>query len=322
MALPDDLSALAGRRRFENQSVIAQARLVLRAQWTRVDPNAPEQSWDNAIGPIAGRLMRAAQIAAAHGAQEYVTATLEAQGIDPDSEGVVPPEVFSGTASDGDDLDGLLRLPAVATQQAIDAGAPTAEALDTGRKQLERIVSTQVGDAARVPTGVAVVAAKHANGYIRMATPPSCARCIILAGKWYADNTGFKRHPLCDCVHIAADEATAEHYTTNPHAYFDRLTEDEQDQLFTHAGAQAIRDGADIFQVVNARLKVYRLTTAAGQKYKATKLGVTKRSLAGMRLSKGGKRIPIRLMPEALYQIAGNSRTELLRLLRLHGYVV
>lgn len=320
MPLPADLAALAGRRRFANQATVATASAVLRAQWTRLDPNAPEQSWDNAIGPIAGRLMRAAQIAAAHGAQEYVTEALDAQGIDPAAEGRVPPEAYSGTASDGDDLDGLLRLPAVAAQNAIASGTPAAEALDTAGKQLDRIVATQVGDAARVPVGVSIVAASHADGWVRMATPPACARCIILAGKWFADNVGFERHPNCDCVHIPANEDAADDYITDPHAYFEHLTAGEQDQIFTKSGARAIRDGADLFQVVNVRMQM-RSLTMAGRTLKATNVGVTKRSKAGMRLSKGGKRKAIRLMPESIYEIAGSDRTELLRLLKLHGYI-
>ena len=33
---------------------------------------------------------------------------------------------------------------------------------------------------------------------------------------------------------------------------FNGMSEEEQDKVFGHADAQAIRDGADIYQVVNA----------------------------------------------------------------------
>lgn len=40
---------------------------------------------------------------------------------------------------------------------------------------------------------------------------------------------------------------------TGPGDYFESLDRAEQDKIFTKAGAQAIRDRADINQVVNAR---------------------------------------------------------------------
>lgn len=292
----------------------------MRGQFGRVDPNDPLRSWDNAVGPVAGRLMRAAQVAAASGAQQYVSETLAVQGVDPATDGTVDTIRFSGTASDGDDLDALLRLPASTAQFKLDNGAPPAEALDAGRKQLDLITVTQVADAGRVSVGVATAVARHSEGYIRLATPPSCARCIILAGKWYASNVGFRRHPRCDCIHIPAVEDAGRDYTTDPHNYFDQLSESEQDKLFTKAGAQAIRDGADIFQVVNARLSMQSVNMA-GRILKATGSGTTRRSVAGKRLSRGGKRKVIRLMPESIYQIAGDNRDELLRLLKLHGYI-
>lgn len=75
----------------------------------------------------------------------------------------------------------------------------------------------------------------------------------------------------------------------------------EQDKVFGKAGAESIRQGADISQVVNARSGMYsahgRLLTTAG----------------------GARRV--RLMPEQIIREAGGNRQEAVRLLGLHGYL-
>lgn len=57
----------------------------------------------------------------------------------------------------------------------------------------------------------------------------------------------------CDCRHIPCPEAVADDLTTDPRAYFDSLSGPEQERIFTRSGAKAIRDGADMGRVVNAR---------------------------------------------------------------------
>ncbi|MFK4494807.1 hypothetical protein [Dermacoccus sp. GAS27A] len=110
----------------------------------------------------------------------------------------------------------------------------------------------------------------------------------------------------CDCRHIPTTERTAGHLTTDPRAYFDSLDAAQQERIFTKAGAQSIRDGADMAQVVNARRG---MTTAqvGSERVLATRAGATR-----------GR---VRLMPETIMQIAGSDRTEAIRLLRLHGYL-
>src|SRR5699024_3123647 len=93
------------------------------------------------------------------------------------------------------------------------------------------------------------------TGYVRMINPPSCDRCAILAGKRYLWNEGFLRHPNCDCIHIPASENVAGDFRTDPYEYFKSLSESEQDRIFGKANAEAIRDGADIFQVTNTRMR-------------------------------------------------------------------
>jgi hypothetical protein len=79
--------------------------------------------------------------------------------------------------------------------------------------------------------------------------------------------------------------------------------------LFTKAGAQAIRDGGDIFQVVNSR----RGMSANGT---TTLAGTTRRAVWG-----GMNRGKVRLTPEGIYQM-GLSRAETLSMLKRYGYIL
>lgn len=88
---------------------------------------------------------------------------------------------------------------------------------------------------------------------------------------------------------------------TDPKAYFDSLDAVGQDELLGKAGAQAVRNGADMAKVVNARRGMY---TADGRLFT--------HEAAGQRP---------RIMPEQILRDAAGSRDEAIRLLRLHGYI-
>lgn len=132
---------------------------------------------------------------------------------------------------------------------------------------------------------------------------------------WYCANGLIVSN--CDCVHIPASEDTANDLRTNPKAAFAAMDRAEQDRVFTKAGAEAIRDGADMNQVVNARKGLY---TAGGRTF--TTEATTRRGIAGKRLAakRGGR--AIRLMPKQIFREANGNREEALRLLRLHGYIL
>ncbi|WP_419404267.1 hypothetical protein, partial [Micrococcus sp. F3Y] len=68
-------------------------------------------------------------------------------------------------------------------------------ALTFGRDQLRALVKTTVTDAARVAAGADMAARPRVQGYVRMLNPPSCPRCVVLAGRFYRWNAGFRRHP-------------------------------------------------------------------------------------------------------------------------------
>lgn len=150
---------------------------------------------------------------------------------------------------------GIARQRVEALEQAPDAGMEGRArlALDEAEQWMTSVAATVLMDTARAAESAATVAREEVTGWVRMLNPPSCSRCVVLAGRFYRWNEGFLRHPLCDCRHIPADESVAGDLTVDPAAYFDSLSRAEQDKTFTKSGAQAIRDGADIGQVVNAR---------------------------------------------------------------------
>jgi hypothetical protein len=296
------------------------AMLAGRRAWAGVNPGDLSGSWLSGIAVITG-IVTAQQERAAVSGGTYVTAALAAQGEYVAPDGFIDPAAFAGHAADGRPLNTLLYSPVTTVKQQLTGGASMASALAIGRGALDTIIRATVADAGRAASGVNI-AARRDVGYVRMLNPPSCSRCSVLAGRFYRWNSGFDRHPLCDCVHVpakGADAARSEGLVHDPYEYFHSLSEAEQDKTYTKAGAQAIRDGGDIFQVVNSRRGMSygglsKDGTRTGQSLKAssTKEGTTRRGNFGR---KG------RLAPEAIYQQAG-SREEALRLLEHNGYIL
>jgi len=269
--------------------------------WAGIDRSDITGSWRE-LNPHLMLAVSGAQLAAAQGSDSYVDAALSEQGIDADPEARVVPRRLAGIASDGRTLDTLLDQPRITTLTAIQGGVSPDLALATGWVDLERILRTQVADAGRVSDGIAVTARPRV-GYVRMLSGKSCGRCAILAGKWFAHNQGFLRHPRCDCIHCPSVENVAGDLATDPKRYFNSLTDAEQNDRFGKANAQAIRDGADPARVVNAGRKGGIYTTADGRQ--ATR--------------ERGRGI-VRITPEEIYRIAPDRATSL-DLLRLHGYI-
>lgn len=305
-----------------------QARLALLAmrqaarEWHSLDRRDLTGSWYRGTGLRLLALVTAAQQAAATGATQYVGDVVAAEGGRPDTQGLsVNPAAFAGVAADGRNLDSLLYLPVISSKTAIADGAGITDAMDQGLAELLQLVGSEVADAGRAADGAGIVADRAVTGYVRVLSPPSCARCAILAGKIYHSATAFQRHPHCDCVHLPVARGYRPHLT-DPADYFASLSAAEQNRIFGVAGAQAIRDGADIAQVVNARRGMY----AVGDRYGllGTREGMTRRGLARRRLraleAAGGAPGTVRLMPESIYRIASD-REEAIRLLYRYGYL-
>lgn len=174
----------------------------------------------------------------------------------------------------------------------------------------QRIVLTQLHDVGRTSAGIGVTARPGA-GYVRMIGPTACSRCAILAGRFYRWNAGFLRHPRCGCENVPTTDTASSELISDPYAYFNSLDPAAQDRAFTKAGAQAIRDGADMSQVVNAR----RGMTPNGN---FTTEGTTQRGNASRGLNRGQRR----MTPELIYKQAAGDRQMALDLMRRQGYIL
>ncbi|MHC6592418.1 hypothetical protein ACYSM9_07370 [Arthrobacter sp. C152] len=273
--------------------------------WRKLNPADLSGSWVRSLAGLQPA-MEQIQFQAAVLGGDYGASTLAEQGLYEAPKSFLNPVGFVGSAPDGRSLSGLLYSPVTQVKSALGAGHPPARALAVGRAVLDRNVQTMVADTGRAAASVDIVA-RPRIGYVRMLTPPSCARCVVLAGKFFRWNTGFQRHPRCDCRHIPSRENTAGDHTTDPYEYFRSLSGEDQDRIFTKAGANAIRDGADVFQVVNSRrgLQPGGLVTKEGTS----------------RAGNFGRGRPPRLTPEGIYS-QGLSREETLKLLERNGYIL
>lgn len=286
-----------------------QALVVLQAAdlWAEVSLSSLDGSWAAQVPFLVPALTSVQGKAAAAGAS-YGAQTLADQGLYDAPQHFVDPTGFAGMASDGRSLEGLLWGPVPHVKSLIGGGMDPRKALKSGGSFLTTIMRTQVADAGRAAAGVDT-ATKPRISYVRMLNPPSCSRCSILAGRVYRWNAGFDRHKRCDCVHVqttATAAAETEGLIHDPYEYFGSLSPAEQDKNYTKAGAQAIRDGGDIFQVVNSRrgMKPGGLTTTEG---------TSKRGNFG--------RNGPRLTPEAIYG-KGLSRDATLKELERYGYIL
>ena len=304
------------------RSALTQARSLRR--------RSPERLW---------RALTSWQALAAVTASRWLTAVLDEQGITAPAVAPLVVATQVGTASDGRSLRSLLEYA---------ARESTAHEFDT-------IVATQLQDVARSTMATDIATRPAIEGYARQITAGACSRCAILAGRFYRWNEGFDRHPNCNCEHIPTTRDAAGDVTTNPREYFDSLDEAEQDRIFTKAGAEAIRMGADPAQVVNARsgmttaqptVKVIgqrevhldiagqrittyepitetvtpsrrRLIRDEGGLYTTETGALSRASRQRMGLAKGERR----LMPESILEISNGDREQALSLLQRYGYI-
>lgn len=290
--------------------------------WGQVDRSRILDSWKLLVPALLHTIMTM-QAQAAVASTPYVDEAIRAQGGDNPTLGEILPLALTGWSSDGRPLDTLLLSPAFTAIEALNRGATLPKAMAFGKTHTAMIASTQVGDAYRAAASIASTT-RRVTTYVRAITPPSCSRCIILAGSDRSWKTDFKRHPRCNCISIPVVGDPREDLITDPKAYFDSLSKADQDRIFTAAGAQAIRDGADIARVVNARRKASGLSGAAERQRRSLR----RRDVFGRDLfttaeltvygSRGQKLV--RLMPESIYEIAKDHQ-DALRLLKVHGYI-
>lgn len=309
---------------------------AMRRQWSRLSPARVVESYD-ALQPQLLAVVLVAQSRMVAPVPGYTADVLSETGVPTSRIAQTQPRALVGSAGDGRSIEGLLDLAPGVTLDALRSGAGTAIALKAGQDFLDMAVTTALWDTARHAEVLEQATYPAVEGYVRMLNPGvhgACSRCAVLAGREYRKNQGFERHPNCRCVHIPISEASPDDFRLDGRAYFDSLSPQEQERIFTKAGAEVIREGADIGQVVNARRGMHTAQQSKrgwiprgrlapqeryGRRIYTTTEGTTKRGLASRRRT--GRRSSDRLMPESIVELA-EDRDDLLRLLRLHGYIL
>ena len=206
--------------------------ILIGRQWDRM---RSLDDWDK-IQDRVTVLTASGQVDVARRGISYVRGT-----VADDPVGVASPRAFAGVAPDGRPLGSMLYSAVV---HARTTYISPDEQLKSGRAWLQMLAHTSMADAGRAATQVQIAATPRA-GWMRMVNPPCCQRCAVLAGKFFRYNEGFKRHPRCDCVHVPTTGGKV------PQGYVSDIPTDEIHDL-TDAQRQAIADGADRNQVINA----------------------------------------------------------------------
>lgn len=294
-------------------------------------------------------LVVSAQETAAKQSVDYMGAVDDYYGVT--SQARINPGAFAGMDVAGKSVDAAIMFSTNVMFEALTAGLAQDKVLAAGYNFTSNAARTAVMDMGRQADRVQMFARPEYKQWVRQIGPGACSRCIQLAGieSW---RKAFLRHPNCHCVAVPATESFDGAIETSPKAYFDQLSKAEQDRRFTKAGAEVIREGADLARVVNAR------RGAAGIKYGPRILpGTTPRNLGSIgrtmtprnigtqqqpiwvyetveltgkrarRATKYGsldRRLPqgTRLMPETILKIAKGDRKRLNELLQHYGYLV
>jgi len=176
---------------------------------------------------------------------------------------MVVPEAFTGATLEGRAVVPELFTAATVTKSLIGRGVGVGAAFRSGTAMMSILAATMVRDAGNMADKVSGLQRSRTVMYARVVSPGACSRCAILAGVGHFTKH-FERHPECRCttVPIYSDNPDAplpDGLYGSPSDYFESLSKAEQDRIFTKAGAEAIRLGADPVSVVNARRGMYRV---------------------------------------------------------------
>lgn len=324
--------------------VIREMMVWLTRVWPPNRPTDPGQWFDRHAQSFSDRLVQA-QLEAAILAALSVNDALVMQGVSLSrAQGEIAPETFAGADGSGRPIMGIAYASSSIVATAVDGaralgGDPVlalSQAWRSAGRTLATAVQTSISDTSR--SAKSTMMGSFGTGWVRVLTPPSCARCIVLAGKYSHYAADFPRHPGCDCTQMPYDFDT-EHpdfksLFSDSNDYASALTPAEQDRLFGKASAQAIREGADVNQVVNARRGMTTTVDKFGHRVRATTEGLSIRGRAsdylrqsyGARLRKqpGWRQRRVdrpRLLPEEIYKFSGGDRDMSLNLLHKNGYL-
>lgn len=308
-----DVVRAASRHKQVTAELTNAAYIRAAGAWKKVNPGSIVASWQILSTSIIAALM-VAQTRTIESADASLDLAFNEQNIDPLDARIRKEAIVGTMPATGATLDAALAGVAYHALDHIGRGYSTNEAMQTGLVELSKLIQYGVADAGRASSQIRIGSARQKVGYVRMASLGCCARCSVLAGRYYAWNAGFLRHPHCRCVHIPAQESMADTFATDPYEAFDALSAAEQDRIYTKAGAEAIRNGADMNQVVNSR----RGMTTSGR---FTAEGVGKRGYYKI-TSEAGRRGYSRLSVDEILRRSGSDKDRFVSLLTEYGYFV
>lgn len=323
--LPPSARNYSRAQRAEIKAAVA----AIERQWRRMGSDF-DMSWARTAGTMY-QILTTAQKRIVDQSLAYIPDVLEDTDQKADQVARIQPRSLIGVSGSGIAIPDVLNSAPIRAKEAIQRGGTQFEALKSAGLWLTGTAGTILSDTGRATEQLGMYTRPDIHGYVRMLSPPSCGRCAIQAGKRFRTNQGFQRHPRCDCRHIPETESLSDDLTVNPDAYFRSLDAKGQEKLAgSLANARAVREGADLGQVVNAYGRTAGMQVAQvrpikvdrfGDKY--TKAGTTKRGIAGkaqLRLRQHGEQ-QARLMPESIYRRA-RSQDDVLRLLKLYGWII
>lgn len=325
-------TALAPPRGIEHldatQVIVRRQVEQVQRAWRGLDPGGLRASFALGVAPVLVDAITDGQIEAAALADQYVADVLADEPAPAQPPPTVVPSAFAGVTSAGLPLTALAELLLIRLLADIGAGMSATDAMQTGLRRALTYTATEITDAGRTATQAQLIADTRAAGYERVVKLPACDRCIILTGRLYRYSQGFRRHPRCDCTMrpVTREQRREANLDNHPRALFDSMTAAEQTARFGAGNAAAIRAGADLSQVVNARRGAMQV---AGRWM--TTQGTTSRGLAGMRMGELRKQSGHRYRMSQLNRptagqlitdLSEASRPELIAALRRFGYVL
>lgn len=342
--LPASAEAYAASNTVEIGAAVSAVERV----WARMDPGDFDASYAEAVEPTLLTVMDTAQERVTTAASAYVPRVMADLGLPlPSPAYTLKPGALVGVTGDGLTTEGLAYRAVIGAKRAVAGGLDPAAALAQSGRFLASATGTLLSDTGRSAERVAG-GARGVDVWVRMLVPPSCGRCVILAGKISGSRDAFRRHPRCDCRNVPSSEDVAGDLTANPFDYLDSLDDDALARaLGSRANARAFRDGADENQIVNAYRSGIRQAQVYGRDVKYSTEGTTRSGLAGSRMRRWSgesarrgetvtrytrtgpeartvvrnvARAP-RLMPETIYQIATDP-ADAQRLLRMYGWIL
>lgn len=307
--------------------------LAIASTWRKHASSDFDQAFAAAM-PAMFAALDDAQLETARDAMSTTPEAMEAvDGSLPPAEYTADPRQWVGVNGNGMDTLDTMWGAVIIGKQAIRQGMAVDIALGRIEVTLVMRARTALADTLRSASAVAARSRQPHAKYVRCLTPPSCGRCIILAGR-PSGSEAFQRHPNCDCTAVYTTQPEAG-MLTSPIGYLNELDDDQlAHMLGGESYARAYRDGADLYQLANAQRGI-RKAQIYGRQIAYTTEGTTKRGFAAHRMinagyakefvKNGGRYTRVdrpRLMPETIYEICGDDDTRARRMLYNYGWIL